>query len=215
MTNIIPLVFSVLSIVSTDSVPVADIAVTSAGGVEMIAPVDTIGTDYGFVVVSDVLAMDGGSRRILTAYTSDGRIADIIDGGSWGEEGFADNLYVTNRHNNTVSAYLTVADANPVFLKAPEGGTIIELTDCIALNVIDFDDNATYRYILRDNQVTYKIGEDGTFALMSIRPKPNDRVAITRTMAVYDLYSESPDKPLTANELDALIKTCFPIPGHH
>lgn len=214
MNPLIPIIFSALSVFPSigEGSSTPQIELDGAIPVQMLADVDTIRHGSIELVIGDAVAENGGSRRFIKTQTTTGEPIDIMDGGSWGMEGFFDRLYYTDRKRETLSAVITVADADPSFNPAPEGGVIIELTDRIVLRLINHDAAESVEYVLRDNQVKVKVDDSGHFRLESIRPKPNDLETLTRHIAVYDLYAEHSDEPLDARQFNLLMLKTFPIP---
>lgn len=215
MNILIPMVFSALTIAPADSCDICAVVPVLKGqvDVEMVAKVDSVDIDGIRIMTGDVIAVDGGSRRILYTVDQSGRVCDIIDGGSWGAEGPLDEFYLTDLRSNTLTPFFKVSDSNPVITEAPEGGIMIEFTDRIELTVINHDYGEQYDYVLRDNQVTYKVDADGMFALSSIRPKPDDLRNATRSMRVYDITLEDTSDPLDSASLARLLLKMFPLPG--
>ena len=215
MGSILPLIFTVLALSPGDEgQPLApDILISGPAEIEMIARVDSVAESGDVMIVaSDVMATDGASRRILTLENPDGSIFDIMDGGPWGGDGFFEDVYITDRKSDTLSGILEIADASPVFSIAPEGGTMIEFTDRLKLTVLNHDTAENYEFILRDNQIFYKV-DDRRFKLMSVRPKPNDLEELTRFLRIYNPDGENPDDPLTAAQLSSLVSSLYPLPG--
>lgn len=214
MNPLIPLTFNLLSISPNldvqDGAPQIALAGTE---IEMVVPTDTIKTSGGSIVVADVLAADGGSRRLLTSLSDNELPVDIMDGGPWGAEGFLDRFDFTDRRANTLSVLFTVADADPVITRAPEGGTVIEFTDRLYLTVFNHDDGESQALVVRDNQITYLMDAGGNFTLSSIRPKPNDLKDIVTLYRVYDMESDDSDSPLDAEQFGTILKFLFPLPG--
>lgn len=215
MSFIIPLIFTALSVTASTENPeeyILNATLADDQKVEMTLCTDTIALKDQYIYVYDVISDNGGTRRALISANNSGKFIDVIDGGSWGGECFLDNLYLTDRKNNTLTGIMNIENSNPIVSPAPEGGYTIEFTDRISVDVINHDDNETARYVLRDNQILYKILEDGTFRQSSIRPKPNDLNSFTANLLVYDYVAEN-EKPLSAGDLFELLKKYFPFPG--
>lgn len=213
MNTLVPLVFSALSLSPSDNATEAPFSVvlSEPDTAEMIAPTDTVSlTEAVRMVQFDVLGREGGSRRVMMTLGTDGTALDIRDGGSFGDLGFVDGLYLTDRKRETISAAIEVSDASPRVSPDPENPdrVIIELTDRIVLEVFNFDTAEKESYVVRDNQVMFSVGSDGIFRLTSIRPKPNDLEALVSTLRV---YSPDNDEPLDAAGLSAWLSQLFPV----
>lgn len=216
MSPLIPIILTALSVCQPSDDAPAGIMVSAEPGVTVstVVAVDSIPFADGKVVFGDVLADNGASRRIVTAYGADGVPTDVIDGGSWGGSGLIDRLYFTDRRGDTMTGWLEVADASPAVGDAPEGGKLIEFTDRVTLTLLNHDTSETEVYTLRDNQVTYLLA-DGRFRLLSIRPKPDDLQQTVRYLRVYDTEADDDraDRPLDYVAFSTLLKQLFPIPG--
>lgn len=108
-----------------------------------------------------------------------------------------------------MTAIFEVDNADPAVSMAPEGGDLIELRDRITMSVLNHDLAETTRYILRDNQITYRLDQSGSFVLTSIRPKPNDLDSVVSTLRIYD----ADDKLLDAEAFASSLRHLFPLPG--
>lgn len=187
------------------------IQLTGNEPIEAVEAVECISVDSLRFNIYDVIGANGGSRRLVALCSGD-TLSDLIDGGGWGTEGMLDNLYVTDRRGDTMSAVITVSDASPSFTEAPEGGVLVELTDRIVLTIINFDSAEKDSFVICDNQVVYKADMDGVFRLQSIRPRPDDLRGLARAFLFYDL-NKSSDNPLTDTELLRTLRSVFPVPG--
>lgn len=214
MNILVPIAFSLLAVAAPgeDREGCVEVGVADAD-IEMIAATDSVAVGDIRLVVSDVLTTNGGSRRIIVSELPDGTAVDILDGGPWGGEGFLDAFYVTDRKSETISAWLKIADANPVVTEAPEGGLLFEFTDRLNIVVLNHDTSEKETFVLRDNQITYRMNDDGHFSLVSIRPKPDDRDALARYLRIYDLNGPNPDTPVDGTYLAAYLSSLFPLPG--
>ena len=220
MNILVPVIFKSLILLPTPSASQhIGFETDGTNTIDMVVDVDSMMRDNIKIVVSDALGHSGGTRRIISTYricdsdTDNVVPVDILDGGSWGMEGFMDSFYFTDPKKETISGWFTVDDASPVFSEAPEGGTTVEFTDRITLTVLNHDTAEKSRYVLRDNQVTYKMDGNGTFTLSSIRPKPVDIEDVSRTLRIYYLEGENPDDPVDVARLAILLRKMFPIPG--
>ena len=213
-STLVPLVLkSVALIAEPDSIPALNVQLSEENSVEMIAPVDTLKLDSGVLEIFDVLGHEGGSRRILISKNNDGIPVEVLDGGSWGEEGILDRIVVTNRRNDSMTAWLKVYDASPTVDPAPEGGYLVEFNDRIDMIVLNHDTTEQESFTLRDNQVIYKLDGSGHLQIVSVRPRSKDIHGLTRYLNIYDYASDTIDEPLTAVELAELLSRLFPVPG--
>lgn len=239
MNLLVPIAFCCLTIIpNEDSTDATQIILSDGKVVDAIETIDTLtfktsfnGTPLTQKVISQaVYSQDGGSRRFLSVSHDDNRFTDVIDGGPFAMQGLPDNLYITDRQGDTMTAWLTVYDANPVFSPAPEGGTLLELTDRIVMTVLNHDTEEKEDYILRDNQITYLIenynensdsyskpGETisdprSRFRLLSIRPKPNDMEYLCRMLKIYDVSDDATaDEPMSYSQFSKWLNTLFPV----
>lgn len=215
MNPLIPIIFGVLGLNNPGDQADVEPRIELCGGaqVQMVAPVDSINEGNIKLVFLDVVADTGGSRRVLMTETAGVGPADIIDGGSWGAEGFIDRFYFTDHKGETLTGYYTVADARPEVSVAPEGGMIIELTDRVELDILNYDGNENLKTVIRDNQVRLKVDEAGKFQLISIRPKPNDLSSLTHNVIIYDTQQGEDDEVIEGSVFEYRLREILPIAG--
>lgn len=215
MNVITPLIFAALAInpqtESTDSL--VDVEVFPLNRIETVVPVDTLREENLFIVSYDVLGQSGGTRRVLLSYNDKGEAVDVIDGGLRAQSGFIERLYFTDRRHDTMTAWFEIGDSRPVITRTPEGSYQVEFSDNISLTVLNHDTAEQEYFTLRDNQVVFRIGDDGRFSLYSIRPKANDVAEVSRYLRIYDMDSERSDEPMDASALGVLLSRLFPLPG--
>lgn len=211
MNPIIPFAFKTLCIITNpDTIPHVSLELADNAEIGNIIEVEEACLGDINLITDYVEATNGASRRTLASYKD--HPVDIIDAGSWGMEGFLDQFYFTDIHGDTLTAWFTVNDATPTLSQAPEGGYTIEFTDRISLIVLNHDTDEQEGFILRDNQVIYKLDQNGIFSLSSIRPKPNDIVSLTEAFRIYDIDTDS-ENPLSSTELSQKLRVLFPFPG--
>lgn len=218
MNPVIPIAFAALSLVNEPDAEPA-IAVEVFGETPQVITavdwpsVDELKFEDFTLETKDLTISNGGSRRVMLTCSIDSMPIDVIDGGTWGMEGFLDSFYFTDIRNETLTGWFTVSNASPQITSAPEGGKIVEFTDRITLTIFNHAVADTETYVLRDNQITYKLDDGGRFTLQSIRPKPDDIQSLISTLRIYYDSDEKTDTPLTASRFVATLRTLFPLPG--
>lgn len=222
MNSILPFIFAVLKVLAPGveagaltEVALPGVVIEGPGGrlPDAVYQVDSVRIDSLTVRMADVMGAEGESRRLIVAEDAAGVALDAIDGGSFGQSGFVDRFYFTDRNHDTMTAWFEVADANPVFEAAPEGGTTLELTDRVTLTVLNHDTGEQERFTLRDNQVRFKIDGDGVFRLQSVRPKSDDLQDVARYLMIYDTEGDVGDVPLDGRAFGLALRRLFPVPG--
>lgn len=211
MNPVIPIAFKTLCILTApDSIPFMSVELEDGLDIGTIYEAEKVSLGDIYLITNYIEATNGASRRTFVTYKD--YPIDIIDAGSEAMEGFLDNFYITDPRGDTITGWFTVSDAAPVVTDAPEGGYNIEFTDRISLIVINHDSSDQENYVLRDNQVIYKIDEDGAFSLTSIRPKPDDIASATRMLHIYDIEIDT-ENPLSSGEMAQKLRQLLPIPG--